>query len=149
MIQSCSSWQNQATSQERRQLPTNIDTLIIQTKTPSLRDDMEVKVRRVIGLDKPNVITLTKESSFVGPVSGDFVRHLVLMGPGQKRALAACPRDFEARAVVAFLQAACLESTHVAGDVHVDVAVVEVVEGYVGGGRYVFAGEIAEDRAVS
>ena len=142
------------TSQERRQLSANIDALIVQTKSSGLRDDTEVKVRRVVGLDKPNVITLAGERSLVGPIPGNFVRHLVLMGPGQKRALAARPRYLEASAVVAFLQAAWFdsavggESAHVACNVHVDIAVVEVVEGYVGGRRSVFAGEISEDGAV-
>lgn len=78
------------------------------------------------------------------------------MGPGQKRALPARPGNLETSAGVAFLQAACLdlavgdESAHVACVIHDDVAVVEVVESYVGGGTSGFfaAGETAEDRAV-
>ena len=145
---------NPAASQEWRQLSANIDTLIVQPKASGLRNDAEVEVRRVISLDKPNVITLAEESSFVSPIQGNFVRHLILVGPGQKRALAARPGDFETSAVVAFLQAACLDlavvgkSAHVAGVIHVDVAVGEVVEGDVGGGRSGFAGEVAVDGAM-
>jgi hypothetical protein len=108
----------------------------------------------VVSLDKPDIITLTEESSFVSPIQGNLVRHLVLMGPGQKRALAARPGDLETSAVVAFLQAACLDltvvgqNTYVAGIIHVDVAVVEVVEGYIGGGRSGSAGEVAENGAM-
>jgi len=141
------------TSQEPRQLPTNIDALIVQSEPVSLRNNTEVKVRRVISLDKPNIIPLVSSSRSASPVLGDRVRHLVLVLPRQARILAARPGNLEPTAVVALLQAALRvlaagsQSTHVAGVVHVYVAVVEVVECYVGRGS-VFAGEVTEDGAM-